>query len=83
MRARVSTTEQNPTVASTHRHYSDTNVAVLYGAGLSYELSSHTTLSVDWAQFDQVDLGLTLGGSAGVYDLGSSSLTSLGISYRF
>jgi OOP family OmpA-OmpF porin len=83
MRARVSTTEENPVVASTRRHYSDINTAVAYGAGLSYSLSSHTTLSLDWAQFDQVDLGLTLGGSAGVYDLGSSSLTSLGISYRF
>jgi OOP family OmpA-OmpF porin len=83
MRAEVSTTEQNPAIASTRRHYSDINTAVFYGAGVSYELSSRATVSLDWAQFDQVDLGLSLGGSAAVYDLGSSSLTSIGISYRF
>lgn len=83
MRARVSTTEEDPSVPSTRRHYSATNTALVYGTGLSYQLSSRTTLSLDWAQYDQIDVGLGLGGGAAVYDLGSSSLTSLGISYRF
>jgi hypothetical protein len=58
-------------------------LAFLYGAGLSYQLNPRVRLRLDWEHNDQISLGLGLGGGAGVYDLGSSSLTSLGFDYRF
>ena len=82
MYANVSTTEQNPAIASTHRKYSDSNTALAYGAGVSYELNARVTVSVDWVKYDQVGLGPSLGGGAALYDLGSSSLASVGVSYR-
>jgi hypothetical protein len=38
---------------------------------------------LNWEQNDQLSVGLALGGGVGFYELGSSSLTSLGLDYRF
>lgn len=81
--AEVSTSEVDPDIAGSRRHYSDSSLGFSYGVGLRYEISPQWNLSVDWQQFDQVDLGLGFRGGASFYDLGSSALTSLGVTYRF
>ena len=40
-------------------------------------------LSLDYGRYDVIEFGLALGGGIGVYDVGSSRLTSLGFAYRF
>ena len=82
MRSRVATTEQSVPGPGTF-HYSQTDVAITYGAGVSFRLNSHATAGVDWLRFDRYDLYPTFGGSAGVASQGSSSLVSLGLTYRF
>jgi OOP family OmpA-OmpF porin len=82
MRSKVATTEQSvPGPGPTH--YSQTDMAITYGAGVSFRLNSHATASVDWARFDRYDGGPTLGGGVGVVSRGSSSLASLGLTYMF
>ena len=81
--ASVSTTEGDPDIASSHRHYSDSNTAFHYGAGLSFRVTPKLDVELAWSEFDQISLGLGLGGGAAVYDEGSSTLTSLGVLFRF
>jgi opacity protein-like surface antigen len=79
----VSTSERDPDVPGSARSFDDSSWGLLYGAGLSYRLSPRMTLALNWERNDQIEFGVNLGGGAGVYDLGSSSLTSLGFAYRF
>lgn len=82
MRTQVATTSQSvPGPGAVH--YSQTDMAMIYGAGVSFRLNSHATASVDWLRFDRYDVVATFGGGVGVNSLGSSSLASLGLSYRF
>jgi opacity protein-like surface antigen len=80
--ARVSTREQSSVVAATSRSAA-TNTALQYGLGVSYELNPRVSLGLDWAQYDQIGLGVGLSGGPAFFDLGSSSLLSLGLTYRF
>jgi hypothetical protein len=49
----------------------------------NYQLNPRMRVRLDWEQNDQLSFGLNMSGGAGVYDLGQSSLTSLGLDYRF
>jgi opacity protein-like surface antigen len=77
------TTEHDPAVASSRRRYSDSNAGLMYGAGVSFAFSARVEAELSWSEFDQLGLGLNLGGGAAVFDLGSSRLLSLGARYRF
>jgi opacity protein-like surface antigen len=81
--AHTSTTERDPDVTGSNRRYSEDSLGFMYGAGLSYRLNPRMTLGLNWERNDQIEFGVGLGGGAGVYDLGTSTLTSLGFSYRF
>jgi opacity protein-like surface antigen len=62
---------------------SDDNFALTFGAGVSVKLTQNLDLSLDWNRYFQMGLGLTLGGGAISTDLGDSTLTSLGVRWRF
>jgi opacity protein-like surface antigen len=83
LHAEVDTSSFDPEIAASRRHSSESNTALQYGLGLRFELGEHADVSLDWARFDQIGLGLGLGGDATFFDLGSSQLTSLGLTYRF
>jgi OmpA-OmpF porin, OOP family len=79
----VSTSERDPDVPSSAANYSNSGWGLHYGAGLGYQLNPRMALSLDWARYDQIDLGLTIGGAPGAYTVNTSSLASLGFTYRF
>jgi hypothetical protein len=54
-----------------------------YGIGAGYRFNEHWEVMLDYSGFEQMDFGLTLGGAFGVYDLGETTLTSLGVNYRW
>ena len=62
---------------------SDTNSGLHFGAGVSYLMTEHLEFELSWTYFEQIGLGLNVGGSAVVFDEGSSSLASIGLAYRF
>jgi hypothetical protein len=54
-----------------------------YGIGGGYRFNDHWEIALDYSEYNQEDWGLTLGGAFGVYDLGETSVTSLGVGYRW
>lgn len=54
-----------------------------YGIGAGYRFNDHWEVLLDYSEYDQLDFGLTLAGDFGVYDLGETSVTSFGVSYRW
>jgi hypothetical protein len=83
MNAMGSMIEEDPDRPNTRRRYHDNVSALGFGLGLSYSFSEHTSVSLDYARYDQMELGLTMGGGGTVVDLGSSELASFGFRYRF
>ena len=77
------TTDRDPDIAGPANKHHDNSWGFLYGVGVNYQVTSRMRLRLNWEHNDQLSFGLNLGGGAGVYDLGSSSLTSLGLDYRF
>ena len=59
------------------------NAALHYGIGGGYRFNEHWDIAVDFSEYNQEDLGITLAGEFGVYDLGETSVTSVGVSYRW
>ena len=71
-------------VGSTDLEASSSNTTgAHYGIGGGYRFNDHWEVLLDYSEYDQLDFGLTLGGEFGVYDLGETSVTSLGVSYRW
>lgn len=62
---------------------SNDNDAFHYGIGGGYRLSEHWEILLDYSEYNQEDLGDTLTGDSGSYNLGEISVTSLGVSYRW
>jgi hypothetical protein len=62
---------------------SSDNDAFHYGIGGGYRFNEHWELLLDYSEYNQEDLGGTLSGDSGSYNLGETSVTSLGISYRW
>lgn len=62
---------------------SNENSAYQYGIGGGYRFNEHWEIQVDYNEYNQEDLGETLIGTSGAYDLGETSVTSLGIGYRW
>jgi OmpA-OmpF porin, OOP family len=58
------------------------NDAVHYGIGGGYRFNEHWEILLDYSEYAQEDVG-TLGGDSGSYNLGETSVTSLGIGYRW
>lgn len=54
-----------------------------YGIGGGYRFNDHWEVLLDFSEYNQEDFGLTIGGAFGVYDLGETSVTSLGVKYRW
>lgn len=54
-----------------------------YGIAAGYRFNDHWTALLDYSGYDQADFGLTLDGSFGAYDLGETTMTSLGVNYRW
>jgi OmpA-OmpF porin, OOP family len=81
--ADISTSERDPDVPGTQQSYSDSGIGLQIGGGFSFQLDPRMTLSLDYGRYDVIDFGLAIGGGVGVYDVGSSSLVSLGFAYRF
>jgi OOP family OmpA-OmpF porin len=54
-----------------------------YGIGAGYRFNEHWDVALDFSEYNQEDFGLTFGGSFGIYNLGESSVTSLGVGYRW
>jgi OOP family OmpA-OmpF porin len=59
------------------------NPAFHYGIGGGYRFDEHWAVALDFSEYNQEDLGLTLAGSFGIYDLGETSVTSIGVAYRW
>jgi OmpA-OmpF porin, OOP family len=53
------------------------------GIGVGYAVSEHWDVLLDYTKYEQLDLGLSLGGAFGYYDFGDTRLTSLGVNYRW
>lgn len=81
--AQISTTDRDPDIPGSGNKHDDSSWGFLYGVGVNYQVTPRMRLRLDWEQNDQISFGVNLSGGAGVYDLGSSSLTSLGLDYRF
>jgi opacity protein-like surface antigen len=59
------------------------NDSLSYGIGGGYRFNDHWEVLFDYSGFDQFDLGLTLSGDFGAYNLGETTMTSLGVNYRW
>jgi OOP family OmpA-OmpF porin len=59
------------------------NDAFHYGIGGGYRFNEHWEILLDYSEYNQEDLGTTLTGDSGSYNLGETSVTSLGVSYRW
>jgi opacity protein-like surface antigen len=62
---------------------SGSNDAFHYGIGGGYRFNDNWEVLLDYSEYNQEDFGLTLGGAFGAYDLGETSVTSFGFSYRW
>lgn len=62
---------------------SSDNAAFHYGLGAGYRFDEHWEVRLDYGGYDQEDWGLTLGGEFGAYNLGETTLTSLGVKYTW
>jgi OmpA-OmpF porin, OOP family len=83
LNADVSNTEQESGNPGTRVRSSDTNTALYYGLGVSYEITPRLSTGIEFAEYEQVGLGLGFSGGPAIFDLGSSRLLSLGLTYRF
>jgi OOP family OmpA-OmpF porin len=81
--AQSSLKARDPDVPSSASDHDETSFGFLYGAGINYQVNPRMRVRLNWEQNDQLSVGLALGGGVGFYELGSSSLTSLGLDYRF
>lgn len=81
--ANVHSTEQETNVPGSRVRTSTTNTALMYGLGVSYEINPRFSIGLEFSEYEQVDVGLGLGGGIAIFDLGSSRLASLGLTYRF
>jgi len=54
-----------------------------YALGGGYRIGDHWEVLLDYGAYEQLDFGLTLGGRFGVYNLGETTMTSLGVNYRW
>lgn len=54
-----------------------------YSIGGGYRFNDHWEVVLDYSGYDQFDLGVTFGGAFGVYNLGETTMTSLGVNYRW
>jgi OmpA-OmpF porin, OOP family len=54
-----------------------------YGIGGGYRFNEHWEILLDYNEYNQEDWGSTLSGDSGSYDLGETSVTSFGVSYRW
>jgi len=60
------------------------NTAFIYGIGGGYRFNEHCGVVLDYSEYNQEDfLDSALEGDFGVYNLGETSVTSLGVSYRW
>ena len=62
---------------------SSDNDSFSYGIGGGYRFDDHWEVLFDYSGFDQFDLGLTMSGAFGAYNLGETTMTSLGVNYRW
>jgi OOP family OmpA-OmpF porin len=62
---------------------SNDNNTVHYGIGGGYRFNEHWEILADYSEYAQDDLGDLLGGDSGSYNLGETSVTSLGVGYRW
>jgi hypothetical protein len=62
---------------------SNDNNTVHYGIGGGYRFNEHWEILLNYSEYNQEDLGETLGGDSGSYDLGETSATLLGVSFRW
>jgi opacity protein-like surface antigen len=81
--ASVHNTEQETNDPGSRLRTSATNNALMYGLGLSYEINPRLSAGLEFSEYQQVGLGLGFGVSPAIFDLGSSRLASLGLTYRF
>lgn len=81
--AQSSLQARDPDVPGTTTDNDQSSWGFLYGVGINYQVNPRMRVRLNWEQNDQISIGLNLGGGVGVYQLGSSSLLSLGLDYRF
>jgi OOP family OmpA-OmpF porin len=81
--ANVRNTEQEVGNPGSRVRSSSSNTALAYGLGVSYEVNPRLSVGLEFSEYEQLGLGLGFGGGPAIFDLGSSRLASLGITYRF
>jgi opacity protein-like surface antigen len=54
-----------------------------FGLGAGYRYNEHWSFRLDYSTYDQEDLGLTLSGAFGTYNVGQTTMTALGVNYRW
>jgi OmpA-OmpF porin, OOP family len=62
---------------------SSDNDAFHYGIGGGYRFNERWEILLDYSEYNQEDLGNTLSSDSGSYNLGETSVTSLGVGYRW
>jgi opacity protein-like surface antigen len=60
-----------------------TNDGFHYAIGGGYRFDEHWEFRLDYSAYDQEDFGLTLGGDFGAYNLGETTMTAVGVNYRW
>lgn len=62
---------------------SNDNDTLHYGIGGGYRFNEHWEVVFDFSEYAQDDVSSSLSGDSGNYNLGETSVTSLGVSYRW
>jgi opacity protein-like surface antigen len=79
----ASSTQTTSDPADVPLHFSEKSSGVSLGAAATYRLNDNIDLEISWMHFEQVDLGLTIGGGVGAFSSGTSSMAAVGVAYRF
>jgi opacity protein-like surface antigen len=64
-------------------HYSETDTIFSFGVGIGIPVNERLEIDLDYTHYRELGLGMTLNQSLGVIDEAESSLTTLGVRFRF
>jgi hypothetical protein len=82
-RLKISSTESGPGAPDVSPRFFNTNSGVSFGIAAAYRLNDNIDLELSWTHFEQVDLGLSVGGDVSAFAEDTSTMTAIGVAYRF
>jgi opacity protein-like surface antigen len=69
--------------ATATNHWSETDTIFSFGVGIGIPVNERLEIDLDYTHYRELGLGMTLNQSLGVIDEAESSLTTLGVRFRF